>query len=357
MTDGLEPMPLKKSSKRSWLAAIVSIVVVGAIVGGGIFAASSSVQDFLSRFQVEDYVGQSGPSTVLLISAGDTGEDVARKMVDADIIKSFDAIYRDMLNVDLIIFPGSYEFPTKLSGSAALQLLMSGSNRILVSTTIPEGLSVAQILPRLSEDLGITTSQLEDAIAEQLTRLPKNAPSIEGFLFPATYSFDPNPEAGEVITAMVDRMEQELLKYEIPLVDSLPTLTLASMIASEGRFEEDLFKISRVFLNRLDIGMALQSDPTVKYRYEGNLESFQEGLKDTESLFSTYSRPGLPIGPISSPGGLAIEAALRPADGAWLYFVAINLDTGETVFSETLREHEIAAEIYRQWLRDSPDYD
>jgi UPF0755 protein len=357
MTDGLEPVPPRKSSKRSWFAAIISIVVVGTIVGGGLFVASSSVQDFLSRFQVEDYDGQAGPSTVLLISPGDTGEDVAKKMVEADIIKSFDAIYRDMLNVDLVIFPGSYEFPTKLSGSAALELLMSGDNRLSVSTTIPEGLSVAQVLPRLSEDLGLTIAELEQGIAEQLPRIPNEAPSIEGFLFPATYSFDPNPDAGEVIKAMVDRMEQELLKYEIPLADSLPTLALASMVASEGRFKEDLFKISRVFLNRLDIGMALQSDPTVKYRYEGNLESFQEGLKDTESLFNTFSHLGLPIGPITNPGGLAIDAALRPADGAWLYFVAINLDTGETVFSETLREHEIAAEIYRQWLRDSPDYD
>ena len=357
MTDGLEERPPRKSSKRSWLAAIISIVIVGAIVGGGLFVASSSVQDFLSRFQVEDYDGQAGPSTVLLISPGDTGEEVARKMVEADIIKSFDAIYRDMLNVDLVIFPGSYEFPTKLSGSAALELLMAGDNRLVVSTTIPEGLSVAQILPRLSEDLGITIAELDEAIADQLSRLPTDAPSIEGFLFPATYSFDPNPKAGEVVRAMVDRMEQELLKYEIPLADSLPTLTLASMVASEGRFEDDLFKISRVFLNRLEIGMALQSDQTVKYRYEGNLESFQEGLKDTESLFNTFSHVGLPVGPITNPGGLAIEAALRPADGAWLYFVAINLDTGETVFSETLREHEIAAEIYRQWLRDSPDYD
>jgi UPF0755 protein len=357
MTDGLEPVPPRKSSKRSWFAAIISIVVVGTIVGGGLFVASSSVQDFLSRFQVEDYDGQAGPSTVLLISPGDTGEDVAKKMVEADIIKSFDAIYRDMLNVDLVIFPGSYEFPTKLSGSAALEILMSGSNRLLVLTTIPEGLSVAQILPRLSEDLGISISDLEEGIANQISRIPSNAPSIEGFLFPATYSFDPNPEADEVIKAMVDRMEQELLKYEIPLADSLPTLTLASMVASEGRFEEDLYKISRVFLNRLDIGMALQSDQTVKYRYEGSLDSFQEGLKDTESLFNTFSHLGLPIGPITNPGGLAIEAALRPTEGAWLYFVAINLDTGETVFSETLREHEIAAELYRQWLRDSPDYD
>ena len=70
MTDGLEPMPPKRSSKRSWLAAIISIAIVGAVVGGGLFVASSSVQDFLSRFQVEDYEGQAGPNTVLLISPG-----------------------------------------------------------------------------------------------------------------------------------------------------------------------------------------------------------------------------------------------------------------------------------------------
>jgi UPF0755 protein len=357
MTDGLEPTPIKNRSKRSWLAGIISIAVVAALVGGGLFIAGSSVQDFLSRFQIEDYDGEAGPSTVLLIASGDNGGDVARKMVEADIIKSFDAIYRDMLNVDLVLFPGSYEFPTKLSGFAALTLLMSGENRLLLSTTIPEGMTVAEILPRLAADLGLTIPDLERGIEDQISRLPESSPSIEGYLFPATYSFDPNPDARLVIKAMVDRMEQELLKYEIPLSDSLSTLTLASMVESEGRLSDDLFKISRVFLNRLDIGMALQSDPTVKYRYEGSLQSFQEGLKDTESLFNTYSHTGLPIGPVTNPGALAIEAALRPADGPWLYFVAINLDTGETVFSQTLAEHEIAAEIYRQWLRDSPNYD
>lgn len=357
MTDGLEPVPVKPRSKRSWFAGIISVSLILTLVGGGILIASSNVQEFLSRFQIEDYEGEPGPTTVLLINPGDSGEDVARKMVAADIIQSFDAIYRDMLNVDLVLFPGSYEFPTLLSGSAALSLLMSGDNRLLVTTTVPEGLSVAQILPRLAEELGLTIGELEKGIDSQLTRLPEAAPSIEGYLFPATYSFDPEPDAELVIKTMVDRMEQELRNYEIPLADSLSTLTLASMVASEGRYPADLFKISRVFMNRLDIGMALQSDPTVKYRYEGSLDSFQEGLKDKESLFNTFSHPGLPVGPIANPGALAIEAALRPAAGDWLYFVAINLDTGETVFSETLREHEIAAEIYRQWLRDSPDYD
>ncbi|MBT5848240.1 MAG: ABC transporter substrate-binding protein, partial [Micrococcales bacterium] len=82
---------------------------------------------------------------------------------------------------------------------------------------------------------------------------------------------------------------------------------------------------------------------------------FQEGLRDTANPFNTFSNPGLPIGPITNPGALTIEAALRPVAGKWLYFVAINLNTGETIFSDTLAEHEKAADIYRQWCRDNPN--
>ena len=100
----------------------------------------------------------------------------------------------------------------------------------------------------------------------------------------------------------------------------------------------------------------LQTDPTVKYYYEGSIDSFQKGIADTDNPFNTYVYPGLPPGPISSPGELAIDAAKNPADGDYLFFVTINLKTGETVFSETLREHERAVELYRKWLRENPGW-
>lgn len=354
MIDDFQEDLAPKKSKKSLASGLIAILLIFGLVAGGLLAAGSTIQEFLSRFQVEDYSGEPGPVTQLVILPGANGEDVARSMVDADIIQSFDAIYRDMLNANLVIFPGTYEFPTKLSGAAALALLLQGGNRVTVATTIPEGFTVAQILSRVEEELGIPASKLLSAFDEQMQRLPDNLPSIEGYLFPATYSFDPNPTADQVVTAMVDRMERELANYEIPLKESFAVVTLASVIQAEGMLKEDFYKISRVFTNRLDRGIALQSDPTVKYRFEGNLESFQEGLKDSDSLFNTYANPGLPIGPIANPGGLAIEATLRPATGDWLYFVSVNLNTGETVFSETLAEHEKAAELYRQWLRDNP---
>uniref|UniRef100_UPI004048752E endolytic transglycosylase MltG n=1 Tax=Aquiluna sp. TaxID=2053504 RepID=UPI004048752E len=301
--------------------------------------------------------GAGGPPVQITIEPGDTGSDVARKLVEADVIKSFEAIYRDMIAADPTFYPGVYEYPTQIPAARALQILLSNTNKVVIQTTIPEGWTVAEILPRLAADLGLELGDLEAAVEAATERLPEQAPSIEGFLFPATYTFNPGVDADTVINTMLDRMEAELDDYDLTLKESLPLLTLASIVQLEGLIQEDFFKISRVFANRLDRNIALQSDPTVKYYFEGSIDSFQEGMADTENPYNTYYNPGLPPGPIASPGGLAIEATVRPAEGDWLYFVSINLITGETVFSESLAEHERAAELYRQWLRDNPDYD
>lgn len=338
---------------------LISLVTVAALLlGGGIAVAISydSIKNYLSRFVIEDYNQEAGPETTITIVEGDDGAAVAKKMVEADIVKSFDAVYREMLNADFTIYPGTYAFPTKLSGAQALRILIEGKNRVVNQVTIPEGMRIQQIVPLVSEALGIDEAELFDALDSQMSRVDDRAPTLEGYLFPATYTFDPNVDAKTVISTMVDRMEAELASFGRELKDSHDLLSLAALIQAEGKHEEDFFKISRVFANRLDKGMLLQSDPTVKYRYQGEQSNFTDGVKDASNPFNTYIYKGVPVGPVGNPGSLAIEAALRPADGNWLFFVAINLKTGETVFSETLAEHERAAELYRQWLRDNPDW-
>ena len=357
MLDEFEQSTAPKNRVKGALAAIISIGILAGLVAGGYLAARDSINDFISRFQVEDYDGTGGPTVQITIEPGDTGRDVANKLVEADVIKSFEAIYRDMIAADPTIFPGVYEYPSQIPAAQALQILLSNTNKVVVQTTIPEGFTVAKMLPRLESDLGLSRADLEAAIDNAMDRVPDAAVSIEGFLFPATYTFNPGVSADTVINTMLDRMEAELQDYDLTLKESLSVLTLASIVQLEGLIESDLFKISRVFANRLDRNIALQSDPTVKYYFEGSIDSFQEGMSDEDNPFNTYYNPGLPPGPIASPGSLAIEATLRPAEGDWLYFVSINLITGETVFSETLAEHERAAELYRQWLRDNPDYD
>ncbi|MEK9907764.1 MAG: endolytic transglycosylase MltG [Aquiluna sp.] len=359
MLDEFETQEKPKTRGRSAIAALVALAIVAGSVIGGYLAFRDSfnslVGSVIDRFTVEDYEGPGGEPTVIVIEAGDTGEDVARKLLAADVIKSFDAIYRDMLTVDLTIYPGHYEFPTQIPGAKALEILLAGQNRVVVTTTIPEGLQVVEIVPILASDLGLAEEDLHEVIAERDAELP--GPTLEGYLFPAAYTFDPGVSAEVVIDTLLLRMAAELEGYGLSIEDSLDVLTMASMIQMEGRLEPDFYKISAVFNNRLDRNIALQSDPTVKYYYEGSIDSFQQGLADTDNLYNTYVYPGLPPGPISSPGALAIDAALNPAPGDWLYFVAINLATGETVFSETLYEHEKAAELYRQWLRDNPGWD
>jgi UPF0755 protein len=328
------------------------LLVLGLLVVSQPF--TSAVQSLISRLSVEDYVGQGEGTVVIVIEPGDLGEDVARKLVAADVVKSFDAIYRPMLSSDLVIFPGHYEFPLQIPGAEALRILLE-AKPITTSVTIPEGFQIAQIVPELSAKLGLAPADLFAAINEANDLFP--GPTLEGYLFPATYSFSPGVSASVVIEKMTDRTLQELDRFDIALEDSLEVLTLASIIQEEARLEKDFFKVSTVFNNRLERGMLLQTDPTVKYYYEGSIKSFQQGVADRKNPYNTYVYAGLPPGPISSPGSLAIEAALNPAPGNYLFFVSINLNTGETVFSETLQEHEKAVQLYMKWLRENPDWD
>lgn len=356
MSDLFETPGVKPKRTKGFFAGLISILVVLGLVGGGLFVGYDQLTTFFSRFQVEDYSGEAGAPTTITIEQGDDGAAVARKMVDADIVKSFDAIYREMLNSDFTIYPGVFEFPTKISGATALQILISGSNRVTVSTTIPEGYKVTQITQSLVADLGLLEGDVLAAIEAIMPRLPEQALNAEGYLFPATYTFDPGVSATEVVNAMVDRMEKELARYDLTLKNSFDVVNLAALIQVEAGLTEDFYKVSRVFLNRLDLGMLLQSDATVSYGTGGTTVTTTDAQRADDNPYNTYLHPGLPGGPISNPGSVAIEAALRPADGDWLYFVTINLKTGETIFSETFAEHERAAQLFYAWLRANPEW-
>ncbi len=347
---------LTKRKPKNWVVGLIASLVLLGLIGAGTFFAYDQIKNFVSQFQIEDYEGAGGPNTTITIEDGDNGAAVARKLVEADVIKSFDAIYRDMLRTDFTIYPGTYEFPTQIPGATALRILIEGKNRVVSQVTIPEGRRIQQIKELLNEEFGFTSAELDAALESQMSRVSKDAPTLEGYLFPATYTFDPGVTATQVISTMVDRMEAELKSHKVELIDAHDLLSIAALIQAEGKIADDFFKISRVFANRLDLGMALQSDPTVKYRYEGEQSNFTNGVKDASNPFNTYIYPGVPFGPVGNPGSLAIDAALRPADGDWLFFVSINLKTGETVFSETLAEHEKAADLYRAWLRANPGW-
>jgi UPF0755 protein len=134
---------------------------------------------------------------------------------------------------------------------------------------------------------------------------------------------------------------------------------VASLIEREAGSAEDSYKVSRVIRNRLDPNLfesgLLQFDSTVHYGIgdDSTVETSDAERADASNEYNTYVHPGLPPGPIGNPGDIAIDAALNPADGPWLYFVTVNLETGETVFSATLEEHDAAVQRFLQYLEEN----
>jgi UPF0755 protein len=345
--------PAKKSGGGLFVGMVSTLLVVG-LVAGGAWWGMGALSEIVSRFQVEDYEGQGEGEATIVIAPGDSGEAVARKMVEADIVKSFEAIYRPMLRTNFIIYPGTYVFPTQIPGTRALEILIEGKNRVVLSVTVPEGFTNRAIVERLAQSLSLSADDLEAAIAE--IELPESAPNAEGWLFPATYQFDPGVTAVTVIQTLHARMLAELRSFGVTEDQYLETLTIASLIQLEAKLAADFFKVSRVIQNRLDINMPLQFDSTVNYGTGGTRVTTTDQQRADQNPYNTYVYPGLPIGPIGNPGSLAIESALAPADGPWLYFVTINLATGETVFSNTYAEHLVAVEEFRRWIRANPSW-
>jgi UPF0755 protein len=226
-----------------------------------------------------------------------------------------------------------------------------------VSVTVPEGENMFGIAALL-EAKEVTTRDAFLAAARNprlAADFAPGAPSLEGFLFPATYQFPRHQPGAKIAEAMVHRFREawsEISANEAGGTAGLGPLgivTLASLVEKETAVPEERPKVASVFANRLRMGIALDCDPTVIYalvlegRYNGRLL-----LADlqVDSPYNTYRRRGLPPGPIANPGEASLRAAMGPAPGKLLYFVATG--DGGHVFSETLAEHNRNVANYRK---------
>lgn len=353
----------KTSSKRRGIIAGVVIASLVTLGGGGFLAWNTFEPSIRRLFDLPppDFVGEGSAPTVLVsIGEGDYGDAIAQKLVDAGVTKSFDVVYETLLaDSSIVFYPGTFEMKTGMSAAAALKYLTNPDNRKVWKVTIPEGLIVGDVLALLSEGTGVPLSEFEAIVSDTAQfRLPEEAPSMEGYLFPATYEFEYGATAHAMITAMVKETNARLTDLGVPLEDRYALLTLASVIQREaGSNPDDFGKVGRVFTNRLENGWKLQSDATVAYG-TGNLDTVwttDAERADASNLYNTYVHEGLPVGPIGAPGEVAMRAALEPTPGPWYFFVPVNLKTGETVFSVTAAEHGRAVGQLQAWCRASEE--
>ena len=251
---------------------------------------------------------------------------------------------------------GVYDLPRDLGAWNALTALEAG-RVATVRFTVPEGLSLTDLAALVGEQLGLDRDSLLAAAGDPRwrERLGITRGDLEGFLRPETYTLTRPVTAGSVIAAMARGFEEGWRPAWNARLDSLrltraEVVTLASIVEAEARDPAERPVIAGVYHNRLRRGMLLQADPTVQYALQ--LASGQRKprlyFKDLAitSPYNTYLHPGLPPGPINSPGTASIQAALYPANVPWLYFVAG--DSGRHVFSRTLRDHNNAIAALRR---------
>ncbi|TFD62962.1 endolytic transglycosylase MltG [Cryobacterium suzukii] len=345
------------------------IVVLAALVAGAYFFLKGPISQIIAATQgPADFTSEeaaSGEGVVVMIHGGDGGSDIASTLVDRGVVKSFDAFYTLLLQAtpEPVFQPGAYQLKTKMVASTALDALLADGTRLSQAVVVPEGTAAVDVLQSISEGTDIPLADLQAAAANVGSfGLPPEATTLEGFLFPATYTFSPGDTAQVVLQAMVNRQFEALDSAGVAVADRWSTVVFASLIQREAGLAADYYKVSRVFRNRLDPAKwesgLLQSDATVAYGTgKTHLVTTTDAERgDAGNAYNTYAHPGMVVGPISNPGDLAIDAALHPLDGPWLFFVTVNLDTGETVFSTTVAEHDAAVVVWQNWMREHPEY-
>ncbi|WP_431247590.1 endolytic transglycosylase MltG [Leifsonia xyli] len=354
--------------KRRWVKRLIVTVVILGILGGMAGAAYAIFQPQIAKVQNalfppdDDYKGSGSGEVMFTIKSGDDGSSIAENLAKAGVVKTYDAFYSLLLRQkpDPQFQPGVFKLAKKMSAASALAALQDPASRVENTAVIPEGTPEKDILQTVSDATKIPLPELQAAAANPAAYgLPAQAKSLEGFLFPATYTFAPGTTAQQAIKTMVDRMFQSLDEAGVAPQNRWNTVILASVVQREAGLKDDYPKVARVFLNRIAQGWDLQSDATVAYGtgHTDRVSTTDAERADAGNPYNTYVHPGLPVGPISNPGDLAINAVQHPADGSWMYFVTWNLKTGETIFSTTQAEHDAAVEKWQQWMKDNPGYE
>ncbi len=348
MTSGSLP---PSRHRGTWGKRIVGLISVG------VLAAMVLTSFVLLRGSDEttDYAGGGTGSATVVVSRGDTLTEIGRKLEESGVILSADS-FVNAASVDdraSTIGPGKYTLKEQMSSIAALELMLDPESRADSRMVLPEGLRLEQTVAIAAESTSLPKSDFLKALQNpaqlDLPSWAKDRP--EGFMFPASYDLTGEETARSLLQQLVRRFNQASAEVGIEEragdvgLSPYQVMVVASLLQAEVA-PNDFSKVARVIYNRLDQDMPLQLDSTVSYALGvTDLQLNEEQLK-TSSPYNTYIRSGLPPRPINSPGEAAIDAALSPAKGKWLYFVSVDPATKETKFAKTYERFlELKAEF------------
>ncbi|HET9841958.1 MAG TPA: endolytic transglycosylase MltG [Nocardioides sp.] len=369
--DGYDPPYLggARKKKRGFAGCLAVIVALVVVVGGAYVAGTKGfhyLKDHLSH--AADYSGPGHGQVLFEVKQGDSTSTIGRHLKADGVVASVEAFIHASDGKNTIQV-GYYQLKKKMAADDAFKVLNNPKNIVKATVTIPEGLRAVDIVAILADRTKYSVADFDAALKNSSALgLPAYAHgNPEGYLFPSTYGFGPNEKPTDMLTDMVDRWKQSATDDDLVAgaqkVGRTPgeIMTIASLIQAEGR-GSDMPKISRVIYNRLDgpgsrqgTNGLLQIDATVNYALhrKGVVAVTTDETQNTDSPYNTYKHPGLPPGPINSPGDEAIKAALHPAGGPWYYYLTVNLRTGETKFGTTYQDFLGFKQEYDQYCTTS----
>ena len=339
-----------KRVKKLFVLALLAIIVAGAVAAVMHTRVNSP------------YLGYSGTEQFVDIPQGAGSRAIGERLVAGGIV-------RDLLTYRVALWTsgkarhlkaGEYRFDHAMTPFEVIDKLARGDVYV-IHVTFPEGLTISEMSKIFeSHGLGPASAFVEAAANAELVRqLDPAAGDLEGYLFPETYALPRKSDAAKLIRMMVSRFEHVLTPElrqaaEARHLSVRQAVTLASIVEKETARGEERPLVAAVYENRTKIGMPLQCDPTVIYalqragKYTGNLRKDDLTF---DSPYNTYRYPGLPPGPIASPGRASLEAAVHPANADFLYFVSRN--DGSHEFARTLDEHNRNVQKYQvQYFRE-----
>jgi UPF0755 protein len=337
------------------LAALVAVVVV--VLG------YVGYRGYENRYHPKDYAGAGTGSVSIVVKANDASTAIGTTLHDKGVVASIRA-FTNAASHDSrsqSISAGTYKLRSHMSAKNALTLMLDPASRLSNNVVVFEGATVFDVAAPLAKALGVSTAAVTAGLADVAALgFPQGytagtAPpaSVEGFLYPATYSFDPGTKLSDAIQQMItqftDQARTSGFTDDAKALKMTPyqALIIASIAEKEAKVAADYPKVARVILNRIAIKMPLQIDATSAYAAkQKHLDPTKVIYATIDSPYNTYRNPGLPPTPIASPGASALTSAVHPAAGNWLYYV--NGDAqGDLFFTNSAAEFTAAAEKCR----------
>lgn len=349
---------MSPGSKRGCRFVLIVLLLLLAIAAAG----GAWLWQRYAGFSDQPIAGLQAGDSVVVVS-GDSFPSVLRKLRAAGVQQGNDLEWRLLarrLNVASSLKIGEYALDPGISPSDLL-LNMRNGKVISYRITIVEGWNIRQLRAAINAATPLVhvTNQLDDAALMEILGHPGQHP--EGRFLPETYVYSRGDSDVDVLKRAYEAMEKTLADVweararDVPLRSPEEALILASIIEKETGLASERPQIAGVFARRLKLGMKLQTDPTVIYGigsgYDGNIRR-RDLLTDTP--YNTYTRTGLTPTPIAMPGLDALRAAVNPAPGDALFFVALGDGSGRHIFTATLGEHNAAVARYLQQLRRPP---